>query len=67
VSFPGGKARAGRDADYSPHLVPRSRISRSYNSSTPWRLYSGGGKDLLYFAVPRQDLEENMQKFICKI
>jgi hypothetical protein len=22
--FPGGKARSGRDADHSPHLVPRS-------------------------------------------
>jgi len=22
--FPGGKARPWRDADYSPHLVPRS-------------------------------------------
>jgi hypothetical protein len=23
-TFPGGKARPGRDADHSPHLVPRS-------------------------------------------
>jgi hypothetical protein len=22
--------RSGRDADYSPHLVPRSKMSRSY-------------------------------------
>jgi hypothetical protein len=22
--FPGGKARPGRDADHSPHLVPKS-------------------------------------------
>jgi hypothetical protein len=22
--FPGGKARSGRDADHTPHLVPRS-------------------------------------------
>jgi hypothetical protein len=28
--FPGTKARPGRDADHSPHLVPRSRMSRSY-------------------------------------
>jgi hypothetical protein len=28
--FPGVKARPGRDADHSPHLVPRSRMSRSY-------------------------------------
>jgi hypothetical protein len=33
--FPGGTARPGRDADHSPHLVPRSRMSRSYTSSPP--------------------------------
>jgi hypothetical protein len=27
--FPGSKARPGRDADHSPHLVPWSRMSRS--------------------------------------
>jgi hypothetical protein len=31
--FPGAKAWPGRDADHSPHLVPRSRKSRSYISS----------------------------------
>jgi hypothetical protein len=31
-SFPGGKARPGLDADHSPHLVPRSCMSRSYTS-----------------------------------
>jgi hypothetical protein len=31
--FPGGKARPGRDVDHSPHLVPRSWMSRSYTSS----------------------------------
>jgi hypothetical protein len=36
---PGGKARPGRDPDYSPHLVPRSRMSRSYTSSPPKRLH----------------------------
>jgi len=35
----GGKARPGRDADHSPHLVPRSRMSRSYTSSPPKRLH----------------------------
>jgi hypothetical protein len=29
----GGKARPGRDATIHPHLVPRSRMSRSCNSS----------------------------------
>jgi hypothetical protein len=37
--FPGGKARPGRDADHSPHLVPRSIMSRSYTSSPPLHLY----------------------------
>jgi hypothetical protein len=33
--LPGDKARPGRDADYSPLLVPKSRMSSSY---TPVRL-----------------------------
>jgi hypothetical protein len=37
--FPRGKARPGRDADHSPHLVPRSWMSRSYISSPPKRLH----------------------------
>jgi hypothetical protein len=37
--FPGGKARPGRDAATHPHLVPRSRMSRSYTSSPPKRLH----------------------------
>jgi hypothetical protein len=37
--FPGAKARPGRDADHSPHLVPRSRMSRSYTSSRPQATY----------------------------
>jgi hypothetical protein len=36
--FPGGKARMGREANHSPHLVPRSRMTRSYTSS-PLRLH----------------------------
>jgi hypothetical protein len=35
--FPGGKARPGRNADQSPHLVPRLRMSRS--SFHPMRLH----------------------------
>jgi hypothetical protein len=30
--FQRGKVQPGRDADHSPHPVPRSRMSRSYNS-----------------------------------
>jgi hypothetical protein len=33
--FPGGKLQLGRDTDHSPHLVHRSRMSRSYTSSPP--------------------------------
>jgi hypothetical protein len=31
-SFPGAKVRPGCDTNHSPHLVPRSRMSRSYTS-----------------------------------
>jgi hypothetical protein len=37
-TFPRAKARLGCDADNSPHLVPRSWMSRSYSSSPPLRL-----------------------------
>jgi hypothetical protein len=40
-SFSGGKARPRRDADHSPHLVPRSRMSRSYISSPPPKCLHG--------------------------
>jgi hypothetical protein len=33
--FPGGKLRPRRDADHSPHLVPRAWMSRSHISSSP--------------------------------
>jgi hypothetical protein len=36
--FFGAKARPGRDADHSPHLVSRSKMSRSYTSPPPTRL-----------------------------
>jgi hypothetical protein len=39
VLSPGVKARPGRDADHSLHLVPRSWMSRSYTSSPPKRLH----------------------------
>jgi hypothetical protein len=39
-SFPRGKSRPGCDADHSPHLVPRSWMSRSYTSSPPKRHHS---------------------------
>jgi hypothetical protein len=37
--FPRGKVRPGRDSPTHPHLVPRSRMSRSYTSSPPLLLY----------------------------
>jgi hypothetical protein len=39
VSFPGGKAWPRSVADQSPHLMPRSRMSRSYISSSD---FNGG-------------------------
>jgi hypothetical protein len=38
-SYPRGKARQGRNADHSPHLVTRSWMSRSYTSSPPLRVH----------------------------
>jgi hypothetical protein len=34
-SSPGNKGRPVRDADHSPHLMPRSRMSTSYTSTPP--------------------------------
>jgi hypothetical protein len=42
-SIPGGKARWGVTLSTHPHLVPRSRMSRSYNSSPPWHLHDSSG------------------------
>jgi hypothetical protein len=33
--LPGGKTRPGRDADHSAHLMPISKMSRSYTSFSP--------------------------------
>jgi hypothetical protein len=40
VPSPGVKS--GRDADH--HLVPRSRMSKSYTSFPPWRLHGVAGQ-----------------------
>jgi hypothetical protein len=52
--FPGGKARPERDADHSPHLVPRSIMSRSYTSSHPSALVACSGTALALLYVQRQ-------------
>jgi hypothetical protein len=49
VLSPGVKARPGRDADHSPHLVPRSRMSRSYTSSPPSSSMACSGTALPFF------------------
>jgi hypothetical protein len=41
--LPGCKTRPGRDADHAPHLVQRSRMSRSYISSLLCRLHGSSG------------------------
>jgi hypothetical protein len=46
--FPGAKARPGRDADHSPHLVPRSKMSRSYTSSPPVAFMACSGTALAF-------------------
>jgi hypothetical protein len=45
--FLGGKARPGLDADHWPHLVTRSKMSRSYICCTSCRQHGGSGIPLL--------------------
>jgi hypothetical protein len=52
--FRRGKAWPGRDADHSPHLVPRSRMSRSYTSSPPSASIACSGTDLLFLPCEEQ-------------
>jgi hypothetical protein len=47
-TLPGGKAQPGRDADHSPHLVPWSRVSRSYTSSPPSAYMACNGTGLAF-------------------
>jgi hypothetical protein len=47
--FSGGKARPGRELTSHPHVVPRSRLSTSYITSSPWRLLGSAGS--LYFTL----------------
>jgi hypothetical protein len=49
--FPGAKARPGRDADHSPHLLPRSNMSRSYTSSHPKRVRSVWSDCFSFYAM----------------
>jgi hypothetical protein len=46
VPFLGGKTRPRRDADHSPHLVPRSWMSRSCTSFPPCTSMACGGRAL---------------------
>jgi hypothetical protein len=63
--FPGGKAQPGRDADHSPHLVPRSR-NRSYTPLPPSAFIACSGTALALEADtvdrpgddPRKECEE---------
>jgi hypothetical protein len=56
--FHGGKARPGRDADHSPHLVPRSWMSRSYTCSPPSASMAYSGTALLYYYYVRRTLRD---------
>jgi hypothetical protein len=50
-SFPGGKVQLGHDADHSPDLVQRSRMSTCYSSSHPLHLHGIMGQLYFYFTV----------------
>jgi hypothetical protein len=56
----GSKARPGRDADYSPHLLPRSWISRNCNSFSPCRLHGGSGTALLFIVTARMWVDKSI-------
>jgi hypothetical protein len=51
--FPEGKARPGRDADHSPHLVPKLRMSRAIPPLTPSVSTACSGITLLYLTVKK--------------
>jgi hypothetical protein len=53
-SFPGGKARPEFDVDHSPHLVPKSRMSRSYTFSPPSASMACSVTALLYLLPQNQ-------------
>jgi hypothetical protein len=46
--FPGAKERPRRDADHSPHLVPRSCMSRSYTPLPPSAFVACNGTALAF-------------------
>jgi hypothetical protein len=46
----GGKARQGRDADHSPHLMPRSRMNRSYTPLPTSAFMACSGTAVLYMS-----------------
>jgi hypothetical protein len=58
--LPGGKARPGRKADHSPHVVPRFIMSRSYTSSPPALPYV-----CCETALPLHRILQNWNKSFC--
>jgi hypothetical protein len=63
--FPGAKARPGRDADHSRHLMPRSRKSRSYISSPPSAFVACSGIALAFtHAVSSSDYTASNDRMI---
>jgi hypothetical protein len=67
--FPGAKARPGRDADHSPHLVLRSRMSGSYISSPPWRAHGGSGTPFTFIYLLRTSnaVQGKVCSFLCYV
>jgi hypothetical protein len=51
ASLTGAKARPGFNAEHLPHLVPRSRMIRSYTSSPPDASMVCSGTALLFFLL----------------
>jgi hypothetical protein len=55
VLSPGLKRGRGVTLTTHPHLLPRSRMSRSYTSSPPKRIVACSGTVLVYFSVHLKD------------
>jgi hypothetical protein len=62
-SEPWGKARPGRDAHHLPHLVPRTRMSKSYTS---YRLHGGSRRAFCFIGLLYQSMLEHFDFGSCQ-
>jgi hypothetical protein len=63
--FPRGKARPGRDADHSPHLVPRSRMVRATPPLPPSAIIACSGTALFLVSTVAVAVASTPETFSC--